>query len=222
MPNLSIGLIYYFATPLRLDAFGIGAAIAVFNLTKWTVRPRWVVLACACALLLGLINASFGDPGLHIGDSNPLGRRFWGGLSLGYPLFLFQNRQFVWGYTVIDLASGLFIISATQANRLQQFCENRLLVYLGRISYSSTSGTGNSGLIMPLLPNPDVHQRNLFGLVCAAAVGVAHLSYFVFERHFLLLKTGFARRKDSTISSGQDRETSLKNEIPKTAPQRQD
>ena len=224
MSNFQMGLIYYFATPLRLDAFGIGAAIAVFDLTKWPVRPRWVLLACICALLFGLINASVG----HYPDlPTPQGRfdgRFWAGLSLGYPLFLLQNKQFVWGYAVIDLVAGLFIISATQANELQQLCANRPLVYLGRISYGLYIWHFPIlVLIVHLLPNPwSLNGLICFGLFSAASVGVAHLSYFGFERRFLLLKTGFPRRKDSTYPRGQDRETSLKNEIPGTAPQRQD
>jgi len=194
------GLIYYFATPLRLDAFGIGAAIAVFDLTKWPVRPRWVLLACICALLFGLLNASVG----HYPDlPAPQGRfdgRFWAGLSLGYPLFLLQNKQFVWGYAVIDLVAGLFIISATQANKLAQLCANRPLVYLGRISYGlDIWHFPILVLIVHLLPNPwSLNGLIWFGLFSAASVGVAHLSYFGFERRFLLLKTGFPRRKDST------------------------
>lgn len=201
--NFGIGWIYYFTTPLRFDAFGIGAAIAVFNLIKWTVKPRWVLLACVCALLLGLINTSFGhNPYVHLPSNNIWEARFWGGLSLGYPLLLLQNKQFVWGYAVVDLVTALFIISATQANKLQQLCANRPLVHLGRISYGFYIWHWPIlVLMMPLLPKPWSFVGVIcFGLLFAAAVGVAHLSYFGFERRFLLLKTGFSGRKESTIS----------------------
>ena len=224
MPDFGTGVIYYFATPLRLDAFGIGAAIAVFDLTKWTVRPRWVLLAWACALLLGLMNASLGHhPDLPWSREGVVGR-FWGGLSLGYPLFLLQNRQFIWGYAVIDLVAGLLIISATQANKLQQLCANRPLVYLGRISYGLYIWHWPIlVLIMPVLPNPWSFAGVIcFGLFCAAAVGVAHLSYFGFERRFLLLKTVFSQRKDSAISSGHNRDQVIEGEVPGTARERQD
>lgn len=205
--EFQISQIYYFATPLRLDAFGIGAAIAVFDLTKWTVRPRWVLLGWASAFLLGLINASFGhNPYLHIAHT-PLEARFWGGFSLGYPLFLLQNKQFIWGYTVISLVSGLLIISATQGNKLRHFSENRLLVYLGRISYGLYIWHFLIfALIIGRLPSPWSFPGVIcFGLISAASIGVAHVSYFGFERHFLLLKTCFSRRKESTIPSSEQR-----------------
>jgi peptidoglycan/LPS O-acetylase OafA/YrhL len=196
----------------------------VFGLTKWTVRPRWVFLACGCTLLLGLINASLRHyPDLHMPHS-ALVDRFWGGLSFGYPLFLLQNKQFVWGYTVVDLVSALFIISATQANKLQQLCANRLLVHLGRISYGFYIWHWPILLlIMPLLPNPWLFAGVIcFGVVCVFVGGVAHLSYFGFERRFLLLKTGFARRKASAVSPGGDRDHIIEKRNPETAPQRQD
>lgn len=209
MSNFGIAWLYYFTTPLRLDAFGIGAAIAVFNLIKWTVRPRWVLLACFSALLLGLINKSFGDnPYVHFASNDIWEARFWGGLSLGYPLLLLQNKQYAWGYGVVDLVTGLLIISATQANKLQQLCANRPLVYLGRISYGFYIWHWPIlVLMMPLLPRPwSVAGVICFGLAFTVALGVAHVSYFGFERHFLLLKTGFSRRKASTVSSGEQRD----------------
>ncbi len=193
--------VFYFATPFHLDAFSMGAAIAVFRLTERELRPRWFFLASGCVLLLGLVNASIGQNPYnvvpHVGELGTSGR-FLGGFSFGYPIFLLQNRQFLWGYSVIDIWAAALIVSASQQNGLQRFCENRFLWYLGRISY------GFYIFHMPILflfkSIAPTNQWSLTGVaffvvLVVITIGVAHLSYFYFERRFLMLKDYFAKRK---------------------------
>jgi peptidoglycan/LPS O-acetylase OafA/YrhL len=198
--------VFFFATPFRLDAFSLGAAIAVFRLTERQLKPRWFFLATGCVLALGFVNASIGQNPYnlipHAGGIDTFGR-FVRGLRLGYPEFLLQNRQFLWGYSVIDLLAAALIISASQQNALQRFCENRFLWHLGRISY------GFYIFHMPILflfkPLIPTNQWSLAGfgffvVLIVITIGVAHLSYFYFERPFLMIKDYFAKRKEGPIA----------------------
>jgi len=199
-------LVFFFATPFRLDAFSVGAAIAVFRLTERQVKPRWFFLASGCVLLLGFVNQSVGQNPYnlmpHGGELGTSGR-FLGGLSFGYPQFLLQNRQFLWGYSVIDFLAAALIISASQQNWLRRFFENRFLWHLGRISY------GFYIFQMPILflfkPILPTNQWSLTGVVFFVVLvvitfGVAHLSYFYFERRFLMLKDYFGKRKVGPVA----------------------
>jgi peptidoglycan/LPS O-acetylase OafA/YrhL len=206
MGDFNLTRVFFFATPFHLDAFSIGAAIAVFRLTERALKPRWFFLATGCVLLLGLVNASIGQNPYnlmpHVGELGTWGR-FLGGLSLGYPEFLLQNRQFLWAYSVIDLLAAVLIITASQQNWLQRFLENRFLWHLGRISY------GFYIFHMPILflfkPILPTNQWSLTGfaffvVLVVITIGVAHLSYFYFERRFLMLKDYFGKRKVGPIA----------------------
>ena len=193
--------IFYFATPFSLDAFSIGAAIAVFRLIEWELKPRWFFLMSGCVLVLGLLNMSIGENPYnripHVGEVGAFGR-FFGGFSFGYPIFLLQNKQFLWGYSVIDLLAAALIICASQQNRLQRFCENRFLWHLGRISYGFyIFHLPILYLLKPIVPK---NQWSLLGVASFLVVFVttfclAQLSYFYFERRFLMMKDHFGRRK---------------------------
>jgi len=203
MEDLYAAKLFFFATPFHLDAFSIGAAIAVFRLTERELKPRWLFLASGCVLLLGLANASIGqNPYDFIPRVGEPGR-FLRGLSFGYPQFLLQNRQFLWAYSVIDLLAAALIISASQQNWLRRFFENRFLWHLGRISY------GFYIFQMPILflfkPILPTNQWSLAGFVFFVVLivitfGVAHLSYFYFERRFLMLKDYFGKREAGPIA----------------------
>jgi peptidoglycan/LPS O-acetylase OafA/YrhL len=198
--------LFFFATPFRLDAFSIGAALAVFRLTERELKLRWFFLVSAFVLALGLINASIGiNPYKLLPSGGELFTtgRFLGGISLGYPQFLLQNRQFLWGNSVIDLWCAALIISASQQNALQRFCENRFLWHLGRISYGFyIFQMAILGLFKPIIPvNPwSLAGFGVFVVLFVITFGVAHLSYFCFERKFLMLKDYFGKRKAGFIA----------------------
>jgi peptidoglycan/LPS O-acetylase OafA/YrhL len=193
LSDLQTTLIFYFTTPFHVDAFSVGAAIACFRLTELELKPHWVFLGGGCALLLGLVNMWIGQ---NLYNLTP-------GLSFGYPIFLLQNRQFLWAYSVIDALAAALIVSASQQNRLQRFCENRFLWHLGRISY------GFYIVHMPILyllkPIRPTNRWSLTGVAFFVAffvitLCIAHLSYFFFERRFLLLKDYFGKRKAGLIA----------------------
>ena len=188
--------IFHLATPFHLDAFSIGAGIAVFRLTERELKLRWFFLAGGCVLLLGLVNASIGQDAYDQGI-------FFRVLSFGYPQFLLQNRQFLWGYSVIDLLAATLIICASQQNALQRFCENRFLWHLGRISYGFyIFHLPILLLFYPILPTNrwSLTGAAFFVLLVAITIGAAHLSYFYFERRFLMMKDYFAKRKAGPIA----------------------
>jgi len=195
--------ILHLATPFHLDAFSIGAGIAVFRLTERELKPRWFFLAGGCVLLLGLVNASIGQNPYDLMPHEGEQGIFLRGLSFGYPQFLLQNRQFLWGYSVIDLLAATLIICASQQNALQRFCENRFLWHLGRISYGFyIFHLPILLLFYPILPTNrwSLTGAAFFVLLVAITIGAAHLSYFYFERRFLMMKDYFAKRKAGPIA----------------------
>ena len=195
--------ILHLATPFHLDAFSIGAGIAVFRLTERELKLRWFFLAGGCVLLLGLVNASIGQYPYDLMPYVGVQRIFLRALSFGYPQFLLQNRQFLWGYSVIDLLAATLIICASQQNALQRFCENRFLWHLGRISYGFyIFHLPILLLFYPILPTNrwSLTGAAFFVLLVAITIGAAHLSYFYFERRFLMMKDYFAKRKAGPIA----------------------
>ncbi|MEP6955432.1 MAG: acyltransferase [Chthoniobacterales bacterium] len=195
--DIHVALICYLGTPLQLDGFALGAAIAVFRLRERTFRLRWLGAALAVAFALGVINASFGaDPYARL-HGQGFGGRFFGSAGFGYPHFLLQNRQFLWGYTVANLLCAGLVLAVLHRNVWQRFCELSVLRYLGRISYGIY--IVHWPLIVLLLPRFPSNPWSPAGLLWfaglfAVVVLLAHLSYQYFERRFLLLKDYFAKR----------------------------
>ena len=201
---------FYLATPFQLDAFATGAAIVLFRLMEWKIQPRWVFIASGCVLLLGLVNLSIGqDPFDAVRRAGGFEARLLSGFSFGYPLFLLQNRQFLWGYSIVNVFAAVLIISASQQNNLQKFFENRFLWYLGRISYGIyIVHWPIQVLLRPILPrNPwSVAGGIFFVILFVTTVGIAHLSYFYFEKRFLMMKDYFGKRRVGLMAPS-DRES---------------
>ncbi len=111
----------YLLTSSHLDAFAFGALL---NFGLPVVRDRHVLGALLAALALGLL--------VNLGASNlPMS-------TLGWPLFLPNGYQYVWGYTLVN-AFWWLVIAAILGHQgwVRRLFTLPLLDYLGKRSYST-------------------------------------------------------------------------------------
>ncbi len=176
----------YFFTPTLLDSFAAGAAVALFDL-QWIKQIRWWVLGTATFTLAAGIAANLSE-----------GWRFalW---SFGYPYHMPSALQYVWGYTLLNLTSGLLIL-ACMRDQIKIF-NNRYLVRVGKISYGlyiihrpvfRLVVAAHPWLASHLTPS----LVRLVGVTAFIVVSLllAKLSYHYFELRFLNLKGNFKYR----------------------------
>ena len=113
-------------------------------------------------------------------------------MSLGYPHFLKEVYQYVWGYTLINVASGAAILACRDGNQIGAWLEHRALVYLGQIAY------GVYVFHVPILDIVHHHTRGMdqwspIGLAVSAAsvvvvIAVSAASFRFFEKPILRFK----------------------------------
>ncbi|MGI8481527.1 MAG: acyltransferase family protein [Chthoniobacterales bacterium] len=199
----------YLVTIFQLDAFAVGAAIALFRLTRRIIPPWKLGLAVGCALLLGIWESGSPILGHRLSHSELASgdevTRVLGGASFGYPILMVRNAQFLWGYTMINLLSVMLIITTSQTNIVSKFFGNRFLCYLGRMSYGiyvfHFSIQSFFTKAFPVDPY-SLAGFLVFLALLATIISVAHLSYFHFEKRFLAMKDCFEKRQgDLPISA---------------------
>ena len=121
-----IGRNIYCLSFFQFDAFSIGASIILFRLDN-LLHPMksLVVLSVICATAGGAAMAC--EQLLHHDAFK---------YAFGYPMYLLQGYQFVWGYTLLDGFSAVFLISALNAPMIVGALSREPLVRLGKISYA--------------------------------------------------------------------------------------
>lgn len=173
-----VATIVYSFSIAHFDAFATGAALGAFNLTKWMARP-YLVLGCGvgCTAAVGLGNAVV----LFLqGGVDPL--------SLGFPHFMTDNFQYVYGYTALNIASAAFIFCCTSTNVVSNLFSLGAMVSLGKVSY---------GFYLFHDPMIRIAQHlygryNLIPVAVFASITTLILSY----TSFYFLETPFLKLKD--------------------------
>jgi len=178
----------YLLTTTHLDAFAIGAAVAIVD-PAFVARPRrWVAGAFGVAAVLGGIVA-IRNPGLGLS-------------TFGYPYALPIGLQATWGYSVLDLVAATVVLACDRG--ALPWLEHRILVAIGRISYGLyvfhrplvTLLFRAEPRLTRFVPDALVREAILFGVYMVASLCVAWLSFHLFESRFLALKGRFAPRTD--------------------------
>ena len=116
MPPMGI----YPLTLNHIDAFGLGAFIACYSI------PRAKVQVIGLTLFLPLI--AFFWQYLASGTVESL-------RSLGFQFIMPVGYQFIWGYSALNYYFAVLIFAVAREGFLNNFLENRILKYLGTISY---------------------------------------------------------------------------------------
>lgn len=165
-----LGRTIYGLPAFQFDAFAVGAAIAIWpikNSGKWFASSLVVTAACGAAVIAHQYLA------FHAA-------RKW---TFGYAMYLQADYGFVWGYTLINITSALFIAYAI--NSSVKLLQNKALVRVGVISY------GVYIYHLPLLLCLQQLQMSKFLLLpiyLAFVYAVAEISYRFLESPFLALK----------------------------------
>ena len=156
-------------TPSQIDAFATGALFALYP-----PRRARVGLGVSAALVAGA--GAF------------LLRRYhlpW--LSFGFPIGMANGFGFLWGYSLINVASAFLIVSLVQRRFLPALFEARPIAYLGRISYGLyVIHYPMQHAVDVLMPTSRMASR--LAAQIALTVGLASLSFKLWETPFLRLK----------------------------------
>ncbi len=182
----------------HFDAFAAGALVAVLP-AAWNERLR-----ARSGQILGAISALVvlsGAATLLITRARGINEL----LSLGYAIHLPRLHQYLWGYTLLNLAGAALVfhlVNGTSPRALQ----NRALLYVGKISY----GVYVWHLLVLqgffyLWPDWKLHRLSPRGLAFFAAylvcvLAIASLSFFGFEQFFLRFKDRFTPGRPNALS----------------------
>ncbi len=177
----------YGLTASHFDAFASGALLCVLPqfLHQWWKHRAGLVLS----LQLGLTAIA----GLSIAIA-ARARGFNSVMTLGYDIGLPIFGQYVWGYTLLNLSSAALVFYLVNAARVPRLFENRVLVYLGKISYGMYIWhVAVLYAMWHVWPDWTVHRAApksllLLATYVALVVAIASLSYYGFEQFFLRLK----------------------------------
>jgi peptidoglycan/LPS O-acetylase OafA/YrhL len=183
-----LGEIVYRLTLSHVDAFAIGAAIPLFKLDS-TIKNKfvWLILLSTVLVAIGAANVL-----LSAGQDNAITIS-----SLGYPIGGMENLQHIWSYTVLNVWSGALIlyISSSEHNGkhlLIKLLETRFMVTIGKISY----GMYVYHWVIFILHKKFFHDALgsplfSFAIYFAIVFIISYLSFYFFEKRFLVFKDRF-------------------------------
>ena len=109
-------LVVYLLPTSYIDAFAMGSLLSIVSFKG---SKRWFFVLLFFTLIMGLVNSG----------SESYFR------TLGYPLFLPLYYQFIWGYSLLNYTIAFLIMCIAKRNFMPFFFENRIVSYLGEISY---------------------------------------------------------------------------------------
>ncbi|HUH98453.1 MAG TPA: acyltransferase [Anaerolineales bacterium] len=166
----------------HIDAFGLGAYLARYPIPK---ADKQLPVLIVVVPLVGYLS-QFLSTG-SIGNAD----------AFGYPFFMKNGFQFIWGYSLLDYLFVLIISAVVRAGAFWRFLSWRPLAFLGKISYGlyvyhlaviwfvTRLSTG-------ILTGQSFWTKTLLTVVefCITVV-IAVLSYFLLEKPALSLKDRF-------------------------------
>ena len=175
------GTFVYINTLSQFDAFALGALIIYLPAAKiksaFSLR-KLVFFSVIVFLFIGQVNLYFTNKTL-LRDMT----------TLGYRVYLTNNYQYVWGYTIINILAAIVIFSVVNQENTVPILKNKVLIYIGKISYGmyilhipvllALDGLKNKGL-------PQTIIRLV--LYFAITLTISHFSFKYFESYFARLK----------------------------------
>ncbi|MDB5112433.1 MAG: acyltransferase 3 [Mucilaginibacter sp.] len=175
------GLFVYINTLSQFDAFAIGALVVCLTDIKvkntFSLR-KGVFFAVVIFLIVGEVN-------LYL-TNKTLSRDI---TTFGYRIAMVNNYQYVWGYTLINTLAAFAIFVIVYYKNVIPFLKNKVLVYVGKISYGmyifhmpilvALDGFKNKGVLAGVIR---------FILYFIITLLVSHFSFKYFESYFINLK----------------------------------
>ncbi len=178
LPAFSINDLVIYVLPFsHFDAFAIGGYFALHG-KKGPAYFVWI----AIMLVIGLGMVAEWRSAGHVSWSN-----------LGYGPFMRDSFKYIWGYSLVNLVLALILVNIKYRSFMPAFFENRVLVYLGTISY---------GLYVFHLPIFWLVYTNMRGvpeivralIVLTITIIVSAISYELMEKRFIGLKDKYFSR----------------------------
>jgi peptidoglycan/LPS O-acetylase OafA/YrhL len=172
-PRADVAL--YVLTPSHLDAFAIGGYAALFPLgaSRRKLFGALALLLAAGSIVIATSNGA---------DGKPLA---WG--TLGYPLGLSAGFAMYWGYSLINVCSVLLIDCVACGDFAPRFFGNRIMSYLGKISYGLyVFHYPFQSLVNRLLPGAPLLLQIFVQF--SLTIAVASASFHLWEARFTKLK----------------------------------
>jgi peptidoglycan/LPS O-acetylase OafA/YrhL len=203
----------YLMTWTHLDALALGALLAWRPVREFASSKRIIAAAALAVFCAGVMVSALGWYRGFAGQHEAL-------VTLGYPYTLLNFREYVWGYSLLDLFFATVVAGACSTNSFVGIFRWRWLRHLGKVSYGFYLFhypviLMTSGLLTTLRP---LFGESLFstawekltpslGLVLSVAFTFlfAHLSYQFWERRFLKLIPRLKRAIDvprENVSAG--------------------
>ena len=191
------GKLAYVLPLAQFDAFAAGASIPLWGLSRLRHAGALFLAVLGLTAASGLTNAM-------VSHFLRGGADIW---AFGYPMFMVEGYQVVWGYSLLNLVSALGIICTLQGLLPSRALETPALVRIGKVSY---------GIYVYHLPILLLGQwcflrfgfhwnqlsRALFFLVYLAVVlAVAEASFRWLEAPFLRLKDLWKRGAQPDVES---------------------
>jgi peptidoglycan/LPS O-acetylase OafA/YrhL len=189
-PDGEIGFVVYWSTLSHVDAFALGAYLALTDMKLSRQQcSRGVWLSLGTAVMLGLINDSiYRSEGLILPNT-----------TLGYSPSSFRHWEHVWSYTVINVASASVLLmltsSRSEPSEYQPGFLSRVLRRIGMISYGVyVVHNPVIGLGKEAAANLGYLSTLHIPLGIIAIILIAEISYRFYETPFLRLKDRFFRQ----------------------------
>ena len=162
----------------HLDAFALGGFFAMFR-SSISKRATWGLLLAVVALGLGTEFLAKG----RIRD--------WTGL--GYMPLMLDSWKPIWGYSVLNVAFGCILVQVRDGKFLRLLFENRVVRYLGEISYGLyVFHFIVLGYYTLYHPEYSANKRMVVALLVTILWSAA--SYELMEKRFIRMKDRFFAR----------------------------
>jgi len=164
----------------HLDAFAFGALLTVFRIPK--PKVQLALLTISLPLLAFLWQFVFEG---KVSSLN----------SLGYAFLMPVGNQFIWGYSALNYYFAVLVFAVASEGLFTGFLNNKLLAYLGRISYGLY--VYHNGVLwfayrLRDFGIGDEYVKPVSALVTfLVTLLLASLTYYLIEKPFLNLKDRF-------------------------------
>lgn len=160
----------------NIDAFACGA---LFTLRPAKTKPGTILALFVAVVGIGVLTE-------YVMTGHIVATAF------GYRPSMEDSHKSIWGYTAINILSGIVISAVSQKQFFPGMFSNKVLNYVGKISYGLY--IFHYPIILLFLSRGFINGMPLVVRILAAlllSIGVSALSYSLFEKKFLGLKDKF-------------------------------
>lgn len=178
-PDLRAAQSVYTLPTSHLDAFALGALISLGSIERIARPGRLFWGIAGVVVCLGTVQA-WAIPSETRGLTD-----------IGFPIYLTEGTQYIWGYTAVNLVGAAWILCAVRGVSVFPGWNNSVLRFYGKISYGLyIFHWPMLGALRGAFPHDpwSIEGALLFVPYLAAATFAAWLSYRYLELPFLRMK----------------------------------